>query len=191
MIAAGRGTPPVRSVFSHKPNFKRDCRGAASRRLPPFAFICSSAPADSQILLTAGVRCFTAKFAKLRPVQWHGTSAAPLRFSSAKSLVCIFCSFVNALTTKILHYQLFAVSKRSADLLPSAFAVIRLRFLRHGVPPRYPRRPAAPLSLTLARRGRALAPFGRSGFARLRLAMRSAPCGRSARLTFSYSSYFS
>ena len=52
----------------------------------------------------------------LRPVSEHGTSAAPLLLLSAKSLVCIFCSFVNALTTKILHYQLFAVI---ASLFPS------------------------------------------------------------------------
>jgi hypothetical protein len=63
-------------------------------------------------LLTADVppRFVAAKSATLRPVQKStGHPPASLRLLSAKSHACIFCSFVNALTTKMLRYQLFAV----------------------------------------------------------------------------------
>ena len=56
------------------------------------------------------------------PCRGTGHPPAPLRLASAKSHACIFCSFVNALTTKMLRYQLFA--GRGRRLLASGLALL-------------------------------------------------------------------
>ena len=107
---------------SHEVGFFRECRALPYRRATPLSPLCSI-PVSPFGWLSSRMPGFAVPAgwaaspqSPLSSVPCGGTEhpPAPLRLASAKSHACIFCSFVNALTTKMLRYQLFAVLPRFA-----------------------------------------------------------------------------
>ena len=71
-------------------------------------------------------------------------SPAPSRLLSAKGLARIFCSVVNALATKILRYQPFAVFRACGATLADVASFAAVFYLYRSKPP-FTRSVAAPL----------------------------------------------